>query len=149
MDFNFGDATFALNTDTDYTFQGFVNAGYKYKLVVIRYEESHEKSKLSMDINGTPTKVEAFSKLIRENNPFIVERHFVAPITGNVVYGTHFLSNKQFLEDYPTLESFKEACQTKKFTRGGSEILDYENEYRIQCNMPNTVRVSVDLVKVE
>jgi len=145
MEFNFSEDILNLDTDTKYNFKGHVDRNIKYKIIVTRYNESNEKSSLFMSL--TENILNSHSKLISENDPFIVERHFVAPETGEIIYQTSFISNKQFLENYPTLDSFKMACQNKSITRGGSEILNYEDEYKIQCTMPDTIRVSINLFR--
>jgi hypothetical protein len=142
---NFSEDVLELVTDTEYNFRGNVEEDVKYKIIVTRYDESNEKPSLFMNL--TDNIINPYSKLVKENDPFIVERHFVAPDTGEIIYQTQFMSNKQFLKDYPTLDSFKKACQDKSITRGGVEIMDYEEEYKIQCSLPDTIRVSINLLK--
>lgn len=147
--FSFGDSIETIKTDVSYEFQGFVDAGCRYKISVTRYDESHEKTTLFLEVDGARTKIDFSSKLFNENDPFIVERHFVAPKSGRIIYSTCFLSNKQFLQSYPTLDCFVQACQTMELTRGGLPILDCQNEYSIQCNMLDSLKVSVNLYTIE
>lgn len=146
--FEFSDIVHTVHTDNSHEFAGPVQEGRRYKIVVTRYDESNEKSALLMSSDGKPTDILTHSQLIRPNDPFIAERHFTAPGTGNVVYSSLFISNKTFVSKYPTLEAFTKDCQNMTLTQGGKEILNYEHEYNVQSTMPDTVRVSVNLFEI-
>lgn len=147
--FNFGNSIETVETDLEYEFHGFVDAGYRYKISVTRYDESHETTNLFLVDGEEKSQIDFTSKLFNVNDPFIVERHFVAPKSGRIIYSTCFVSNKQFLESYPTLDSFVSACQSMKLTRGGLPIFDCENEYLIQSSMPNSLKISGNLHKLQ
>lgn len=146
--FEFSDVVHTVQTDNTQEFVGSVQEGRQYKIVVTRYDESNEKTGLLINSSGNPRDIVTRSQLISPNDPFIVERHFTAPCTGNIIYSSLFISNKTFLSSYPTLEAFIKDCQNMTLTQGGNEILNYEQEYQVQLSMPDTVRVSVNLFEV-